>query len=505
MSSAELLRVEDIHKTFPGVKALKGANLQVLSGEIHALVGENGAGKSTLIKCIMGVHKKDEHKGRIMIEGNEIGIQGPLHAKSLGMGAVYQDVMMAPHLTVAENFFLGNLPSKNGIINWKKAHQDASKLLKELNIQVDTKSKLSDLSIAKQEMVAIAKMVADNSKVVVFDEPTALLSNEETEILFDLIIKLKNKGIGIIYISHRMEEIFRISDRVTILKDGSYVDTLKTSETNEDEIIQKMVGRSVENMYHIEKPKIGNETLQVRGLTKNGVFKDINFDVHRGEIFGMFGLVGSGRTEIVECIFGAEHYDKGTVYIEGEKVDIKSPGQGISAGLGLVTEDRKKTGLFMELACSTNTNIISYKQISKAGVIDGKKEKENSKYYKNTLSIKTPSINQRVKNLSGGNQQKVVLSKWLSNKSKILIIDEPTVGVDVGAKVEIYKLIEGLLKEGISIIMISSYLPEIMGLADRIMVIAEGNQMCIVDKSEFTLGNDEDEEKFVKLASGIKV
>ncbi len=504
MSGAELLRVEDIHKTFPGVKALKGVNLQVLSGEIHALVGENGAGKSTLIKCVMGVHKKDERKGRIMIEGKEVVIQGPLHAKSLGMGAVYQDVMMAPHLSVAENFFLGSLPSKNGFINWKKAHQDASKLLKDLNIQVNTKSKLSDLSIAKQEMVAIAKMVADNSKVVVFDEPTALLSNEETEVLFDLIFKLKNKGIGIIYISHRMEEIFKISDRVTILKDGAYVDTLNTSETNEDEIIQKMVGRSVENMYHIEKPEIGNRTLQVKGLTKEGVFNDINFEVHSGEIFGMFGLVGSGRTEIVECIFGAEHYDKGEIYIEGKKVGIKTPSQGISAGMGLVTEDRKETGLFMELSCSTNTNIISYKEISKAGVIDAKKEKQNSKYFKDTLSIKTPSIHQLVKNLSGGNQQKVVLSKWLSNKSKILIIDEPTVGVDVGAKVEIYKLIEGLLKEGISIIMISSYLPEIMGLADRIMVISEGNQMCIVNKSEFTLGNDEDEERFVKLASGIK-
>lgn len=506
MEKRELLRVENIHKTFPGVKALRGVNLQVLSGEVHALMGENGAGKSTIIKCIMGAYIKDPGKGKMYIEGKEIEVENPIHAKKLGLGAVYQDVMMAKDLTVAENFFLGELPrTKLGMINWKKAHREAANVLKELKIDVDTKSKLNQLSIAKQEMVAIAKMYADKCKVAIFDEPTALLSTEETEILFDLIDRLKKTGMGIVYISHRMKEVFQISDRVTVLKDGKYMDTLNTDDTNEDEIIQLMVGRSVDDLYGIKRPKPSKEVaFEVKGLTKEGVFEDISFKVHKGEIFGMFGLVGAGRTEIVESIFGAETYDKGEIFINGEKYTGKSPKHAIKKGMGFLTEDRKKSGLYMKLPVRDNTNALSYKKLSTSGVISRRKENSNATEFKNKLDVRTPSILQLAKNLSGGNQQKVVISKWLSNESDILIIDEPTVGVDVGAKVEIYKLLEGLIAQGKSIIMISSYLPEVMGIADKIMIVSEGKNMGEIEKQEYNLGSFEDEQRFVRLASGLK-
>lgn len=499
----ELLRVENLHKTFPGVKALKGVQLQVRSGEVHALVGENGAGKSTLIKCIMGVHKKDAQSGDIFIEGEPHEIHSPNHAMKLGLGAVYQDIMMARHLTVAENLFLGKLPNKFGIVNWKATREEADKILNELDIKVDSKSILGNLSIAKQEMVAIAKMYSNNCKVAVFDEPTALLSTEETKILFSLITKLKEKGMGIIYISHRMEEIFEITDRITVFKDGEYVDTVMTSKVDEDKIIELMVGRSIEDMYGIHKPQIGESVLKVNNLTKEGVFEGISFDVKKGEIFGMFGLVGSGRSDIVSAIYGATSFDGGSVSFKGKELKGRSPREGIRNGIGFLTEDRKRTGLFMELSCRDNTNALSYKRLSHMGVINKSKEIKNANIYMDNLRIKTPSMAQLTKNLSGGNQQKVVLSKWLSNGSELLIIDEPTVGVDVGAKVEIYKLFETLLHQGKSILMISSYLPEVMGLADRIMVISEGKQMGIIAKEEFKLGNFEDEQKFIKHASGI--
>jgi ribose transport system ATP-binding protein len=503
MEKFELLRVENLHKTFPGVKALKGVQIQVLSGEVHALVGENGAGKSTLIKCVMGVHKKDSQSGGIYLEGKECEITSPHHAMKLGLGAVYQDVMMAKHLNVAENFFLGKLPNKLGVIDWKFAHKKTTEVLQELDIDVDSKCILGSLSIAKQEMVAIAKIYANKCKVAVFDEPTALLSTEETVILFSLIKKLKEKGMGIIYISHRMEEIFEITDRITVFKDGEYVDTVNTVEVDEDKIIELMVGRSVEDMYGIKKPEIGKTVLSVKGLSKKNVFDNITFDLKKGEILGLFGLVGSGRSDIVSAIYGATSFDKGTIVLNGKEIKVKSPRDGINNGIGFLTEDRKHTGLFMELSCRDNTNVLSYKQMSRFGIISKKDEIENADLFMEKLKIKTPSMNQITKNLSGGNQQKVVLSKWLSNDSELLIIDEPTVGVDVGAKVEIYKLLESLLFQGKSIIMISSYLPEVMGLADRIMVIAEGKQMGIISNDEYKLGNFEDEQKFIKHASGI--
>jgi ribose transport system ATP-binding protein len=499
----EIIRMENIHKSFPGVKALKGVNLIVKAGEVHALVGENGAGKSTLIKILMGVYQKDE--GEIYIEGEKVQLKNPIQAKAYGLGAVYQDITLAPHLSVGENFFLGKVPlTKSKLVDWKKINKVTKEILEELDINIDPRTLVKDLTVAQQEMVTIAKTVHEEAKLIVFDEPTALLANEETEELFKLISKLKASGVGIIYISHRMEEIFKICDTVTVLKDGAWVNTLLISETDEDSLIAMMVGRSVEDMYSINHPVIGENVLEVKNLTKKGRFKNISLELHKGEILGLFGLVGSGRTDIVRCIFGAEPFDSGEIIINGEKANIKSPADGIKYGIGLLPEDRKTQGLGLSLSVEVNTNLASYEDISSLGVIDLKKESERAEKYKEDLRIKTPSIKQKVRNLSGGNQQKVVISKWLCKNSSIFIFDEPTVGVDVGAKVEIYKLFEQLLANGNSIILISSYLPEVMGLADRVMVISEGKHTGTLTREEFMgVANKIDEEKVLKLASGI--
>lgn len=499
----ELLRVDNLRKSFPGVKALNGVQFRLRAGEVHALVGENGAGKSTLIKCLMGVYRKDS--GTITLEGKPLAISHPARALQAGLGAVYQDVMLARHLSVAENFFLGNLPlTKVGTVDWPRAHRESAAALRALNIDVSSRALLEDLSIAKQEMVAIAKIYSHNCKVVIFDEPTALLSTEETEILFSLIARLKGEGMGVIYVSHRMEEIYRISDRITIFKDGSYVDTLPTADTDENDVIERMVGRKISDMYGIRKGTPGESALQVEGLSRRGRFRNISFDVREGEIFGMFGLVGSGRSEVVESIYGVAPYDRGTVIYQGKALKKKSPSASIRAKIGFLTEDRKETGLYMELPCMNNINALSYRRLSRFGVINGRSARRNADSYKERLRIKAPSVKALARNLSGGNQQKVVLAKWLSISSKLLIFDEPTVGVDVGAKGEIYKLLETMLEEKKAVILISSYLPEVMGLADRILVMHEGEPMAIVDKKEFSSGKSDDEERFIRLASGIR-
>jgi ribose transport system ATP-binding protein len=495
-SSATIVSMMDIHKSFPGVQALKGVSFSVNAGEVHGLVGENGAGKSTLIKILMGAYKKDA--GTINIEGKEVEIHNPLQAKSHRMAAVYQDVMLARHLSVGENFFLGKLPrTLFGLIDWKKIQQVARKTLEDLDLSIDPRMLVRRLPPAEQAMVTIAKAVYQESKIIVFDEPTALLTNEQVTELFILIRKLKKKNVGVIYISHRMEEIFATCDRVTILKDGERVATLKVSETDQDTIITKMVGRSVGEMYSIRHPKRGEEILTVRGFTREPRFRNVGFDLYRGEILGFFGLVGAGRTEILRCIFGADPSDRGEISIRGRRVSIRSPQQGIRAGIGLLPENRMAAGLAMSLAVDINVNLASYDLISRAGFVNLHREASRARRFVSHLTIRTPSIKQKVRNLSGGNQQKVVVAKWLSRESDIFIFDEPTVGVDVGAKVEIYKLIEELLAKGNAILLVSSYLPEVMGLADRIIVVYEGNVTGSLRRDEF------DEEKLLRLASGI--
>lgn len=495
-SKLPLVQMKSITKEFPGVTALSNVDLDIWRGEVHALVGENGAGKSTFIKILMGVYTKTS--GEIYLNGEKIEIKSPLHAQSLGLGAVYQDVNLAQQLSVSENFFMGNLrKNKLGIVDHKKMHEDTKKILDAIEVHVDPRAIIHTLSVAQQEMVTIGKTIHQNAKLVIFDEPTALLTNDETEQLFKIIRKLKENGVAVIYISHRMEEIFEICDRVTVLKDGKHMATVDTKDTNENDLITMMVGRELEDMYDIAHGEPGEIILSVEKISKEDIFEDISFEVRKGQIFGMFGLVGSGRTEIVRSIFGADRLDAGTITFLGNKAVYKTPGHGIKAGIALLPENRREQGLALGLNIVDNVNLVAVNKVSNFGVIDGKKAITVAEDYSEKLTIKTPSVFQLVKNLSGGNQQKVVISKWLAQGSELLIFDEPTVGVDVGAKIEIYKLFEALIQQGKTIILISSYLPEVMGLSDQMMVMYEGKQMDILYKEDY------EEEKILKLASGL--
>jgi ribose transport system ATP-binding protein len=499
----ELVRLVNISKTFPGVKALDGAQFSVRAGEICALVGENGAGKSTLIKVLTGAHQADPG-GEIYIDGVRTEIPTPAAAKAKGIGAVYQDVMMAPHLTVGENFFLGKLPRRMGLVDWPRVHRETRETLKKIGVDVDPAMPVNKLSVAMQEMVAIAKIVRENARVIVFDEPTALLTTEEVDQLFQLIGRLKQAGCGIIYISHRLEEIFRICDTVTVLKDGRYIDTVPVKSVDENQLIAMMVGRKLEDMYDIRRQQPGEAALEVRGMTRPGAFRDISFQVRRGEIFGLYGLVGSGRTEVMRAVTGADPFESGQVLIDGRGVRIRDPKSSIRHGMAFLTEDRKRQGLAMNLSVSFNINIASYHAISRAGFISLRKEAARSEKYVGQLRIKTPGVKQLAMNLSGGNQQKLIVARWLACESRIFIFDEPTVGVDVGAKVEIYRLFEQLLQEGAAIVVISSYLPEVMGLSDRVAVMNEGRIMKELTRSDFSRDGRMDEEMLVRLASGIQ-
>ncbi len=498
----ELVRLNNISKTFPGVKALNGVSLTVHAGEIHALVGENGAGKSTLIKVLTGAHQADSG-GEIFIEGKKTEIHNPAAALELGIGAVYQDVMMAPHLSVGENLFLGKLPRKNGLVDWARIRRETIESLGQIGVDIDPSTQLKSLTIAKQEMVAIGKIVHEKAKVIIFDEPTALLTNEEVEQLFALIRRLKAAGCGIIYISHRLEEIFQICDTVTVLKDGQYVATLATADIDQDRLIALMVGRNLEEMYSISRRVPGVPVLEAHNLNRAGVFKDISFTVRQGEIFGMYGLVGAGRSEVMRALTGADRLDSGEILLEGKSVRINNPKQSIRHGLAFLTEDRKRFGLAMNMSVVFNINIASYDAISKGGIVNLRREAKRADHYVDEINIKTPSILQKAKNLSGGNQQKVIIGRWLACNSKLFIFDEPTIGVDVGAKVEIYRLFEELLKKGAAIIVISSYLPEVMGLSDRVAVMSEGRIMQVIQRKDFCTDGVMDEERLVRLASGL--
>lgn len=494
-----IVKMNDIYKSFPGVKALQGVDLTIKKGEVHGLVGENGAGKSTLIKILMGVYNNFD-SGEIYIEGKKVEIKSPIQARKHGFAAVYQDLHLANNLTVGENFFLGKIPLKKwGIVDWKKINRVTREVLNELDLDIDPKIPVRKLSTAEQAMVLIAKIVHQESKVIIFDEPTALITKDETEQIFKLIKKLKEKDVGIIYISHRLEEIFEICDIVTVLKDGIEVKTLPVADTKRESIISMMVGKSIKSAYYIKERKIGKKILEINDLSKENKFKNISFDLSEGEALGFYGLVGSGMASIAKSIFGGIKYDSGEIFINGKKVKIKSPIDGIKHKISFLPEDRKNEGLALMLDVATNINLASYRNISKAGFINLVKEKKNALKYIDALNIKTPSLRQKVINLSGGNQQKVVFAKWLCGNSKIFIFDEPTVGVDVGAKFEIYKIIEEILNAGNSVIIVSSYLPEIIGMTDRVIVFYEGKNMGCLPKSEY------DEEKLLNMVSGAKI
>lgn len=505
MDSTEFLRIEHITKQFPGVKALNDVSFSIDKGTVHGLVGENGAGKSTLIKILTGVYG-NQYEGNFYIEGEQVTIKGPIQSKKLGLQAVYQDVTMASHLTVGENFFLGKLPRKNGFVDWKKVYADTQAILEDVGVHIDAKAKVSDLTVAQQEMVMIAKAMNENSRLVIFDEPTALLTKEDTELLFAIIRRMKENGIAVIYITHRMEELFEICDKITVLKDGQYVDTVMAADVNEEKLVAMMVGRELVDMYSIEHVEPGETALEVRGLTREKAFQNITFSVRKGEILGFYGLVGAGRTEVMRCIFGADRLNQGEILVNGEPVKIQRPSDAIRHGISFLPEDRKLQGLSLALDIAVNVNLASYENISRFGMINLNKEKKRAKKYIEDLRIKTPSEKQRVGNLSGGNQQKTIIGKWLCRESDIFIFDEPTVGIDVNAKREIYRILENLIKEGKTILFVSSYLPELFGIADRVVVFSEGRQMGEITKEELqNMESAELEKKALLMASGIDV
>lgn len=488
-----ILKIEHISKFYPGVTALNDVSFEIKKGEVRALCGENGAGKSTLIKCIMGVEKPDEGKISMNYDGKWIVNNNALEAQEHGVYANYQNVNIAPDLSIAENYYLGRQPTKGGIVDWNKMAADSKKIIDKFGMNVDPKDKIRNLPIAMQAMVTISKIsVNDDIRIVIFDEPTALLENEKVETLFKFIKELKERGVSIIYISHRMEEIMDICDSVTVLKDGTYVDTKPISEVDKDSLITMMVGRKMSDIYNIKHQSFDEEVLRVENFSDTKHFKDVSFTLNKGEILGFFGLVGAGRSEVMKAIFGAEKKLSGDVYVHGEKKNIKSPIDAMKNGICFLTEDRRADGLALQLSIKTNINMNSYDMISKNGIISLSEEQKRAEKFSKDVNVKTPSIQQLVGNLSGGNQQKVVIAKLLCRNPEVMIFDEPTVGVDVGAKEEIYKIMESLTAEGKSIILISSYLPEVMGLSDRLIVMSQGRITGQFDSNELKLLREED-------------
>lgn len=479
-----LLTMKNIKKSFSGVAALKNAELELNKGEVVALMGENGAGKSTLMKILTGIYSKDE--GTVTFEGKEVEYKSVSESEEAGIAIVHQELNMMNDLTVAQNLFIGKERKKGIFIDDAKMAEDAKELFKKLNVDINPNVKIGNLTVGKQQMVEIAKAISTNAKVIVFDEPTAALTDSEIEELFKVINDLRAKGTGIIYISHRMDEINVISDKVIVMRDGEYVGTLVTKECTKDDIIKMMVGRTV-----FMEPKTKSDVaadaevvLRCENLNRGKHVKNVSFDLRKGEILGFSGLMGAGRTEVARLIFGADPMDSGKIYIHGKEVSIKSTKDAVNAGIGYLSEDRKRYGLLVDKSVEENTCLSSLEKFTKGLFIDGSKSKTVSEKYVQELRTKTPSVTQIIKKLSGGNQQKVVIAKWLVKDSEILIFDEPTRGIDVGAKSEIYDLMERLVKEGKSIIMISSELPEVLRMSDRVVVMCEGRITGCLDISE---------------------
>lgn len=489
-----ILKIEGLCKYYPGVKAIDGLTMEFREGEVHALLGENGAGKSTLIKCIAGAIRPDA--GTIEIDGEKFSHLLPQQAKDLGVQVIYQEFNLVPQMSCAENVFLNERTSKL-IVNDRERAQRAKKIFDDLGVNVNPNRAVGTYTPAYMQIVEIAKAVSRNVKILIMDEPTAPLTVNEVSLLMDIVRKLKAKGVTIIYISHRLEELFEIGDRVSIMRDGQYIKTLNIKDTCRKELVDLMVGRELTESYPSRKVNLGEEVLRVEHLTGNGV-EDINFSLKKGEILGFGGLVGAGRTELMNVIYGADKLKSGTIYLSGKPVHFRDTADALAKGIGMIPEDRKRTGVFLKMSIRWNSVICALKSISHLGIVNTKKEKEIADYYIKRLKIRTPSPEQLAGNLSGGNQQKVVLAKAMAAQSQILIFDEPTRGVDVGAKQEIYQLMNQLVEEGHSILMVSSDMPELLGMSDRIVVICEGRQAGIVPKAEFS------QARILNLASGEK-
>jgi ribose transport system ATP-binding protein len=493
----ELLRVVGLQKAFPGVLALDNVDFELNAGEVHALLGENGAGKSTLIKVVSGAYTPDS--GDIYVYGQKTSLTSPRQAIELGISTIYQELTLVPELSVAENILLGAPPSLGalrGFVDWKELRKRAADALNRLQIPVDVDAAVMSLPPAQQRMVEIAKALAIRSQILIIDEPTAALSDRETEALFAIIATLKSEGVGIIYISHRLEEAKRIGDRATVLRNGAKVCTLEIKDTPVSTLIRLMVGRDVKEQFPKNACNVGDELLWVEGLTREGVFEDVNLSVNAGEIVGIAGLVGSGRTEVARAIFGADPVDSGVIIIEGRLARCSSPTDAIRKGIGLVPEERKEQGLLLSFSPAKNITLPILDQLARFGILNRKEEGAIAVRYSDRLRIKGGADKGAVEHLSGGNQQKVILAKWLCSRARVFILDEPTRGIDVGAKVEVYELMNELTAQGAGILLISSDLPEVLGMSDRILVMARGRLCGSFKREEAT------EEKILAAAFG---
>ncbi|OVZ90219.1 sugar ABC transporter ATP-binding protein [Yersinia alsatica] len=489
-----ILEAEGISKQFPGVKALNKVGIKIKPGSVHALMGENGAGKSTLMKCLIGIYHPDE--GIIKVKGEVVTFSDTLDALHAGIAMIHQELNLVPHMTVAENIWLGREPVHYGLVNHDLLNSKTRDLLQHLNIRLKPEMVVGELNIASQQMVEIAKAVSYDADILIMDEPTSALTEGEVFHLFAIINELKEQGKGIIYISHKMDEIFEITDEVSIFRDGMFVATDKTENLTKQSLITMMVGRELTHMFPKFNNNIGEEVLKVSALRRDGLFRDISFTVKRGEILGVAGLVGAGRSEVMESLFGMHPADSGEIFIEGLPVNIDSPSKAIEQGLAFLTEDRKKSGLFLVLSVVENMSIVNLSEyINKKGFVSHGQMAQDCMEQIKKLNIKTPTMDQIINNLSGGNQQKVLIARWLLAQPKILILDEPTRGIDVGAKSEIYRLISELANRGVAIILVSSELPEILGMSDRVMVMHGGHITGILDKQ------DASQEKIMALAS----
>lgn len=492
---APVLELTGISKRFGAVQALQDVDLQLFGGEVHALVGENGAGKSTLVKILAGIHQPDT--GRLRLDGQELTLPGPALARDLGIAVIHQQPNLFPDLDVAENVFVGRLP-RNRIrgVDWRELHRRAEKLFASLGVKQGVSVPVRGLSVADQQLVEIAKALSVDARVLVMDEPTASLSSREVERLFTIMRQLRDRGVAVLFVDHRMEEVFEIADRVSVLRDGRHVITAAASDLTPDDAIRHMVGRRLESLFPKENASIGEVALEVRGLARKGVFTDVSFEVRRGEILGLAGLVGAGRTEIARVLFGIDRADAGEVLVLGNPVTIKSPADAMRLGIVYVPEDRHEHGLVLDFSIAANVSLPIVKKLSRFLVIDRDHEEKLAGDYAKQLQIRATSVEQSAAGLSGGNQQKVVIAKWLATEPTVLLLDEPTHGVDIGAKAEVHRIISQLAAQGMAIILISSELPELLGMADRVLVLHEGRIAAGYNREELS------QERIMAAATG---
>jgi rhamnose transport system ATP-binding protein len=483
--SQPIVELVGISKRFGAVQALQNVDLSLFPGEVHALVGENGAGKSTLVKILAGIHRPDA--GLVKVGGGVVELRSPTQAQDLGIAVVQQEPMLFPDLDVAENVFMGRHPRDGfGRVDWKRMYREVDQLLASLDVPLSSHTPVQGLSVAEQQLVEIAKALSLQARVLVLDEPTAALSSHEVDELFAIVKQLRERGVAVLFVSHRLEEVFRIADSLTVFRDGTHIITAPVSEMNTEEIIKHMVGRELSTLFPKGKVEIGEVVLEVRHLTQPGVFADVSFQLHRGEILGFAGLVGAGRTEVARVLFGIDRAESGEIWLKGKKVRIRSPKHAMDYGIAYVPEDRHQHGLVMNFSIASNVTLAILQQVSRLGLLNWRQEQKIAGEYSSQLRVRSAGVEQLVNALSGGNQQKVVLSKWLATNPSVLILDEPTRGIDVGAKAEVHRIISDLAARGLAIILISSELPEVLAMADQVIVLHEGRVTGTFARSEAT-------------------